>query len=420
MTNALRAAFLLLAAAFVAALAGCARGGEDVVGPEAVMDVYVAFAGPVDESAYYYVAVNRNGGYSQAFPIPVAAGPFWGNGWGTGSITHYLQYQLGRYDLYSPHLVPNLILAGGGVSAVSGVPSGSAAGLYTLRTGDIAFGGATVSGAGMIASATNNAGQNAGTLALATDAAGQTVAGSVSFSPAATGGRAPNTNEQVQLSALNAGGVTLAADSLSAFGLTLTLNAAQAGSQTLTIAATSAPASGTFTPNSPAAAQSVTGTLVANAADAGATSPIPGSTITTGDLVAGGQWRVDVEFAQVAERTGSPYTYTLPAGGNALRATIDLADFGTGLSTLSLNIIATTELITDPAVTDASEHCYDALGPLGNDAISITTTEYQTSSNSTAFVREGTGDSTLKGHVTAAQRAAVDIADWSITLRRLQ
>lgn len=420
MSRPLRSLIILLVGTAIAGLIGCARGGEDATGPEAVMDLYAAFAGPVDESSYYYVAFSKNGGYTQRFPIPATAGPFWGNGWGTGSISHFLSYQLGRYDLYTPVLAPNLIQTGGGVTAVSGTPTGTDAGLYTLRTGDVTLGAVTVTGAGTVHSVANASCQVAGDIALQTDAAGLTVAGSVTFTPAATGGRALTAAEAAQIAALNTGGVTLAPDSLSAFGLTLTLGAPVAGSQTLTVAPATAPVTGTFVPNSPAAAQDVTGTLTANSINTSAIGPIPGAQVTTGDLAAGGSWRVDVEFTTAPLRIGSPYTYTLPAGGNALRATLDLADFGTDLETLAFNIIATTELIADPSVTDPAEHCYDGLGPLGNDAVSINADEFQTYSNATTFVRELEGDTTLKGQVTAQRRASVDITDWTVTLRRIR
>jgi len=245
------------------------------------------------------------------------------------------------------------------------------------------------------------------------------VADSVSFTPAADGGRAPNGAEQAALNRLNAGGVSLQADSLADFGLSLTLTAPAAGTQTLTIAPATATVQVNFVPASSGAAVNTTGTLRANSSTPTDTPPIPGAVITTADLVTGGEARVDAEFSQAPTLIGPPYAYTLPAGGNSLRATLDLADFGPGLRNLAFNIIATTDLNFDPTVTDPALHCYDALGPLGNDAVSFSATEFRTLTNADSFIPEGPNDPTLQGNVTPDQRRAVDIVNWSITLRRL-
>lgn len=398
---------------------GCARGGESQTGTQAVMDIWVQFAGPIDDSAYYYIAFNKNPNYANLFPIPIATGPFWGNGWGTGSMSHFLEYHLGAYDFFQAVLQPVLRIAGGGITAASGTPSGTDAGRYTLRIGTVTPGDASVSGTGMITAATNLSGQNAGVLSLQTDASGNVVAGSAAFTPAPDGGRVPNGAEQAALNRLNAGAMRLQADSLADFGLSLVLGPPAAGTQSITIGAASATVQVNFVPASPAAAVNTTGTLRANSSTPTATPPIPGAILTTTDLIPGGEARVDTEFSQAPTLIGPPYAFTLPAGGNSLRATIDLAAFGLGLRNLAFNIIATTDLIFDPTVTDPALHCYDALGPVGNDAVSFSTNEFRTITNDDSFVREGPNDTTLQGNVTPAQRQAVDIVNWSITLRRL-
>jgi hypothetical protein len=408
--------YLLVGALIVG---GCARGGETQPGTQAVMDIWVQFAGPIDDSAYYYIAFNKNPNYANLYPIPIVTGPFWGNGWGTGSMSHFLEYHLGAYNFFQARLQPVLRIAGGGITAVSGTVSSFDAGRYTLRVGAISPGAASVSGTGMISAVTNLSGQNAGVLSLQTDAGGKVVAGSVSFTPAADGGRAPNGAEQAALNRLNAGGVSLQADSLADFGLSLTLTAPAAGTQTLTIAPATATVQVNFVPASSGAAVNTTGTLRANSSTPTDTPPIPGAVITTADLVTGGEARVDAEFSQAPTLIGPPYAYTLPAGGNSLRATLDLADFGPGLRNLAFNIIATTDLNFDPTVTDPALHCYDALGPLGNDAVSFSATEFRTLTNADSFIPEGPNDPTLQGNVTPDQRRAVDIVNWSITLRRL-
>jgi hypothetical protein len=49
--------------------------------------------------------------------------------------------------------------------------------------------------------------------------------------------------------------------------------------------------------------------------------------------------------------------------------TIDLSRLGQNVRNLSVNFIATTELIFDPTVVNPNEHTYDALGRLGNDYV---------------------------------------------------
>ena len=73
----------------------------------------------------------------------------------------------------------------------------------------------------------------------------------------------------------------------------------------------------------------------------------------------------------------------------------------------------------DPTITDPDRHSYDALGPLGNDALTFSVADFRTYTNAESFVPEGAGDTTLRGPATAEQQAAIDIVDWTITVRRL-
>ncbi len=388
--------------------------------PEMVLEVWVRFAGPVNDSAYYFIALDRDGDFGEDYPIPIANGPFWGNGWGTGSITHFLEYHLGAYEYYEATLAPVLREPGSGITAVGGVPDGGDSGRYELTIGGIAYGDVVVTGTGMIQSAANNSGQNAGTIALATDAGGKVVAGSVSFTPSADGGRSANAQEQAQLDALNAGGATLGADSLSAFGLSLTLGAASAGTQSLEIAPAIAAVEAKFIPIAAGVSRITQTTLRANSSTPTDNPPIPGAGLTTGDLAMGGTVPVDVEISQQPVYVGPPFAFTPPQSGSTLSAQIDLADIGANLDDLSLNIIATTELIFDPTVTDPDRHSFDGLGPLGNDAISFSAGELRLYTNSAAFAPEGANDETLKGLTTQAQRDSVDIIDWTVQIKRLR
>lgn len=421
-----RAVVLALAAAAIVAvahLAGCAYGGEQQpVVPEVVMDLIVTLAGPVDEAYYYFMAFDVDGDFGADGPLPVAAGPNWGNGWGTGSISHYVEYHQGRYELFQAQLAPELVQAGGGITGVDGTPDGTAAGTHEIAIDALNFGGATVEGDGAIASATNNSFQAAGTLALQTNAAGETVAGSVSWTPAASGGRALTAAEQAQLDALNAGGVALAADSLSALGLTLTLVTGPdlSGTQTIAVAPTTADVTDRFTPEGPLPVVTTQSTLPANNTARLTDGPIPGMTIRTGDLVAGGSARIRLLPDPVGRSLGVPYDSTLPQGGRTLRVTLDLTQLGPNVPQVSINFITTTELVFDPTVVNPDAHTYDGLGRLGNDYFTILTNQFQTIRNGDLLTREEADDPTLVGPDSPQARASVDIVDWSVTVRRLR
>jgi len=416
----LRLTLVLVAAGFVLALGGCAFGGAGVVTPSVVIDFYVRMAGPINDAFYYFIPLDADGDFGQDGPVPVAAGPFWENGWGTGSFTHYIEYHQGQYTVFQVNREAKLRQAGGGITAVAGSPTGTSVGASTLTVQTVAFGAVTVTGAGMIAAVTNDSFQSAGTLTLATDGGGQVVASSVVFTPASPGGRELTSAEQAVINNLNAGGATLQTNSLSGLGLTLTLNAAQSGAQTLTIAPTTATVENHFEPtNGPT--QTTTGTLQANTANGTGNNVIPGVTITTADFVQGGTAQVRLDLSPVATSLGPPFQYTLPTGGSILRATIDLATLGTNVPDVSVNVITTTELIFNENITDPAQHCYDGLGLLGNRYVTFRTAQFQTIDNSSGlFEQEAAGDPTLQGTATAEEKNQVDIIDWSITIRRLR
>jgi len=405
--------------AIAVVIAGCARGSGPGVVPEVVLEIVWEMAGPVDDSSYYYVAFDTDDDKGADFPVPVAAGPYWGNGWGTGSITHFLEYHAGTYLLYRADLnvVPRQL--SGGFLGVVGDVTGGDAGEYTIMVSSITLGAVTLTGAGAISAVTNGSDQNAGTLELTTDAAGNTVAGSVSFTPAATGGRQLNAAEQAQIDMLNAG-VPLQSDSLDELGLALTVSPGTAGTQVIEIAPAVAEVAVAFESASTGQVTNGTATVTANSSQSTANPPIAGVDFVTGDLTIGDQARVGLEVAATATLIGPPYEYVLPDGSNTLQATVDLSSLGTNVNNLSINFITTTELIFDPNITDPDEHTYDGLGPLGNDAIRVfDPNEFLPISNDDAFIQEQAGDSTLVGPATEQQRAAVDIVDWWITPRRL-
>ncbi len=404
-------------------LQGCARGGEEEpVVPEWVIDIVVTFLGPVQDAFYYYVALDADGDFGADGPLPVAAGPNWGNGWGTGSLSHYVEYHQGRYELFEATLEPDLERAGGGITDVAGTPDTTDAGLHEITIGSLKPGAATVTGDGAVAAATNDSFQAAGTLRLATNSAGETVADSVSWTPAAVGGRALTAAEQAQVDALNAGGVALAPDSLAALGLTLQMGPGPdlSGDQTIEVAQTTADVTDVFTPEGLGAGATTQSTLPANNSEPLAGGPIPGMTIQTGDLVPGETARIRLVPDAVGNSLGFPYDSTLPQGGRSLRVTLDLDQLGQNVDDLSINFIATTELIFDPTVVNPAENTYDALGRQGNDFFTILTNESRTVEDGDLIDEEEAGDPTLEGPDDEQARAAVDIVDWSVTVRRLR
>ncbi len=415
---------MMLAGVVAMLLPGCARGGEEQppVVPEKVLDFVIRFASGVMDNFYYYVAIDADGDDGLDGPLPVVAGPRWENGWGSGSFTHYVEYNQGRYELYKAQLVASLTTATGGVSSIAGVPDSTDAGTHQLTITQIDLGAVAVSGAGMITAAANTGFQSAGEIAIQTDAAGQTVAGGVSYTAAADGGRSLTAQEQAQIDALNAGGVALQTDSLQALGIELTLGAAAAGTQTLTIGQTTAQVQNSFESTSvPSYTTTTTSSLNANSATATANPPIPGVTMTCSDFVLNETAIVELERSVAAELIGPPYEYQDPGGGSTLRFTIDVSKLGANVNNVSINIVTTTELIFDPNITLPNENVYDGLGYLGNDYFTISLNEYRTIKNSDGlFVQEGAGENTLEGPASENGKNAVDIVDWEVTLRRLR
>lgn len=403
-------------------LSGCGRGGEgQVIGPQVVLDIYARMAGPINDAFYYFIPLDIDGDFGRDGPVPVAAGPYWQNGWGTGSFSHFVEYHLGQYSVFRVNLEPVLQTPGGGVTAVAGTPLTTDTGTHTLTVGALEYGTVTVNGAGMITAAANNGFQAAGMLALQTNAAGQVLAGTVTWTPAADGGRALTAPEQAALNTLNTGGANLTADALAAWGLSLTLGPAAAGTQSLQISPTTAPVDSRFVLSSTGEAILTSGILRANSRDAANAALMPGVALTSGDLTAGGQAVVALNLSPTATLLGPPFDYVLPGNGDALRVTVDLAMLGNNIPDISLNIITTNELLFDPTITDPNLHSYDGLGRLGNRYVTFRTTQFQTITNSSGlFEQELANDPTLTGPTTQQERNSIDIIDWSVTIRRLR
>jgi hypothetical protein len=92
--------------------AGCARYPTQPgpVGNRRLI-VEMRVAGAVDPELHYFVAFDLDDDAADG-PLPVAGQP-WGNGWGAGAITHFVQYDQTQPGGYGVHrIVPNTDLLG--------------------------------------------------------------------------------------------------------------------------------------------------------------------------------------------------------------------------------------------------------------------------------------------------------------------
>ncbi|HOP79159.1 MAG TPA: hypothetical protein PLZ21_01200 [Armatimonadota bacterium] len=83
--------FILLLAGLIIAVfaAGCARSPEDATPTTGTRLIFtMTVAGQINPNYHYYVAIDTSGTTTPG-PLPVV-GPPWGNGWGTGNLTHYV------------------------------------------------------------------------------------------------------------------------------------------------------------------------------------------------------------------------------------------------------------------------------------------------------------------------------------------
>ena len=101
--SALPVALLLLAGL---ALQGCAKFPENAqqIGVRRQMAVDFQVAGRINPAYYYFIAIDTQGGGPGPEPVVISGG----NGWGTGSITHFVQYHL-VFDAYRMREDTNLI-----------------------------------------------------------------------------------------------------------------------------------------------------------------------------------------------------------------------------------------------------------------------------------------------------------------------
>jgi hypothetical protein len=89
------------------AATGCARYPTEIIGQQynlLIMDLTVS--GDINPNYYYYWAIDTTAG--DEGPLPVIQGPFFGNGWGTGSITHYVEFTNNQFRVFrfDPEMEP--------------------------------------------------------------------------------------------------------------------------------------------------------------------------------------------------------------------------------------------------------------------------------------------------------------------------
>lgn len=95
----LRLPALLIAALLIVMLSGCARTPSGIgIAPSRVIEVEMTLSAPVNEAYHYYMVIDTDGG--GAGPMPVVIGDTPGQGWVTGSATHFVEYHRGQFTLY--------------------------------------------------------------------------------------------------------------------------------------------------------------------------------------------------------------------------------------------------------------------------------------------------------------------------------
>lgn len=114
-------------------LAGCARSPAELPVSRVLLDVTLTYAAPINETFLYFFAIDTDddtGGLDG--PIPVVLGPYIANGWGTGSITHFLEYNLGQYQIFRTQIEPDLVDPVTWITSATGTPDVGKVGDYSI------------------------------------------------------------------------------------------------------------------------------------------------------------------------------------------------------------------------------------------------------------------------------------------------
>lgn len=108
-----RLVFFGLVLPFILLAAGCAKSPENaaaITGKRLLITMSVA--GEINPNYHYFVAFDTSGTPTPG-PLPVVGSP-WGNGWGTGNISNYIQFDAlqpqGGYSVF--RIEPNTNLLG--------------------------------------------------------------------------------------------------------------------------------------------------------------------------------------------------------------------------------------------------------------------------------------------------------------------
>lgn len=94
---------LLLLSVLAASLGGCAKfpaTGDIGEVPRQLLDMRLTVRGAIDDQAYYLFVIDTNERDSDGPEIIAPFTEFLGNGRATGSYTHYVEYHLGRFELF--------------------------------------------------------------------------------------------------------------------------------------------------------------------------------------------------------------------------------------------------------------------------------------------------------------------------------
>src|SRR5436305_112322 len=85
-------------------LTGCARSPGGAAGqPLRQLLLQMTVAGRIQPNLFYFIALDISGDQSKG-PLPVV-GPPWGNGFVTGSVTHFVRITGGQAEVF--HILPN-------------------------------------------------------------------------------------------------------------------------------------------------------------------------------------------------------------------------------------------------------------------------------------------------------------------------
>ncbi len=90
---------LLTAVLLAVLIPGCAKTPDTAdIAPPRVLDVALTLSAPPNDNFYYYMVIDANGGGDG--PMPVVVSDVAGQGWVTGSATHFVEYHQGRFTIY--------------------------------------------------------------------------------------------------------------------------------------------------------------------------------------------------------------------------------------------------------------------------------------------------------------------------------